>query len=420
VSVPDPVFLHPTDHVLEQRLQLADTLARITERINAGLALDEVLDLAYASLRSLIPYDRIGVALLSGGVVRTRWARAEVAEIHLDVGYSGRLAGSSLERIIETGQPRILGDLVAYLVTHPGSDSTRRMVAEGMRSSLTCPLMARGRPIGFLFFSSCRQGTYRDVHVETFQRIAGQLSLIIDKALAYEELVELDRARSRFLGAVAHDLRGPLTVVRGLVDLLARGSLDEASRRQVMERIRARCDDLVDQAESLLDVGSIEAGHLELDEVEVDLEAYLGERRMSDQLLASRKAIAVGYELPGDLPRVRLDPRRIDQVLDNLVGNAVKFSEPGASITVRASVDGQEVTLEVVDRGPGIPADELEGVFEPFARASTRPTGGERSTGLGLAIARRIVSAHGGRIGIHSQVGSGTTAWFTLPHRPGG
>ena len=161
-------------HTLASRLGLLTTLSRVTEKVNSGMTLDEVLGFVYDSFQPLIPYDRIGVALIDdGGMVRARWARSAASAIHLGPGYALPLDGSSLQRVISTGEPRILGDLEAYLADHPQSDSTRRIAREGMRSSLTAPLVARGRPIGFVFFSSLRPHAFSSEHTGLFREIAG-------------------------------------------------------------------------------------------------------------------------------------------------------------------------------------------------------------------------------------------------------
>jgi hypothetical protein len=141
---------------LDKQFREIRELVRIAEQVNAGLLLDDVLSHVYDSFRSVIPYDRIGCALLSDddSTLTARWARSEASELRIAGGYSAPMRGSSLQRIIETGQPRILNDLQVYLSDHPDSDSTRQIVAEGMRSSLTCPLIAAGKPVGFIFFSS--------------------------------------------------------------------------------------------------------------------------------------------------------------------------------------------------------------------------------------------------------------------------
>ena len=207
------------------RLSLMTTLSRVTEKVNSGMTLDEVLGFVDETLQPLIPHDRTGVALIDeGGMVRARWARSAASAIHLGPGYALPLDGSSLQRVISTGEPRILGDLEAYLADHPQSDSTRRIVREGMRSSLTAPLVARGRPIGFIFFSSLRPHAFGDPHTELFRQIAGQLSLIVEKSLLLEDLAAANRklleAQETLQHQAAHD---PLTTLwnrRGMVDVL--------------------------------------------------------------------------------------------------------------------------------------------------------------------------------------------------------
>jgi diguanylate cyclase (GGDEF)-like protein len=213
---------------LRRRLGVSDLLTRIGEEVNSGLVLDDVLDSVYDSFRSVIPYDRIGVALLEeqGTVVRARWARSEARELRIGRGYSASLEGSSLGRVISTGEARILGDLEAYLAEHPDSDSTRRVVEEGMRSSLTCPLVALGRRVGFLFFSSLRKHAYGEEHRALFHRIAVQLSVVIEKSRLYEDLLAANRRLETLAsGLEYHAAHDTLTTIwnRGaIMNLLGR------------------------------------------------------------------------------------------------------------------------------------------------------------------------------------------------------
>ncbi len=405
--------------MLEREFERMQLLARITAEVNAGLMLDDVLNHVYESFRPLIPYDRIGFSLLEEGgtLVRARWARSEAIEMRIVAGYSAPLHGSSLQRIIETGQPRILNDLVAYLREHPHSDSTRLIVEEGMRSSLTCPLIAMGKPIGFMFFSSMTPGVYRDAHVELYLQIAGQLAMIVEKSRLYQQLVELNQLKNRFLGMAAHDLRNPIGVVKSHIGLFLQGYLGaiDASQRQVLERMNRACENMLNLINDLLDVSAIEAGHLELDLREVDLAAFLREAQAANAMLAKSKVIELVLDLAPDLPPVVMDPDRISQVINNLITNAIKYSFPQTTITLRARAMGQEVQIAVQDQGQGIPPAEIGKLFTEFGRTSVKPTGGEKSTGLGLAIVKRMVEAHGGRIGVESQVGVGSTFAFTLP-----
>jgi class 3 adenylate cyclase len=188
-------------HLLEERFDQLHRLMQLTEKINAGLVIDEVLEQLFVSFRDAIPYDRIGVALIDndGVRVRARWARSLATLVKLPVGYSAPLAGSSLHDIFVTGRPRILNDLQTYLDEHPDSHATRLIVTEGVRSSLTCPLTAMGKRIGFIFFSSFQKDTYRDAHSDLFLAIAGQLSTIIEKGRIYEMVLQSKKESERLL-----------------------------------------------------------------------------------------------------------------------------------------------------------------------------------------------------------------------------
>jgi hypothetical protein len=403
----------------QQRYEQLQRLVEVTERINAGKVLDEVLNHVYDAFHTLVPYDRIGLSLLDpdGQTLRAIWARSAAAEVQLSTGYSAGLAGSSLLQIIETGRPRILNDLAAYLREHPESQSTRLIVAEGIRSSLTCPLVAMGRPLGFMFFSSTRPGAYTGEHVSLIQEIAGQLALTIEKSRLYERMVELNAQKNTLLGIAAHDLRGPIAVIQGFVELVQEGIAGPVTPKQqeVMSLIRRACNTMLGLIDNFLDLSAIEAGQLRIELREVELRPFLEETAAMNALLADAKSIRIELDLPADLPRARFDPDRLSQVLNNLIGNAIKFSHPGTVITLGGRhVDG-ELELFVRDQGQGIPSEELPELFRSFRRGSVRPTGGEKTNGLGLAIVKRMVEAHGGRVSVESQVGHGSRFAVRLP-----
>ena len=168
---------------LEKRHSEAELLLRATRSVNAGATMPEMLDSVYEAFRQVIPYDRIGFALLEeeNSLVRLIWVRSETRVERLKPGHAARLEDSSLDEILGTGRPRVLNDLKEYLLAHPGSDSTRRIVEDGMRSNLTCPLLAGGKPLGFLFFSSRKPDTYRDAHVNVYLQVAGLLGVVVEK-----------------------------------------------------------------------------------------------------------------------------------------------------------------------------------------------------------------------------------------------
>ncbi len=178
---------------LDHKFAEIRALNEITEYVNSGMFFDEVLDHVFETFEQLIPYDRIGVALIEKSksgrtLARSQWNRANYERIYLGSGYATVLRSSSLKKIADSRTPRILNNLEDYLSDHPDSSSTKLILREGIHSSLTCPLVARDKVIGFIFFSSLQKNTYENQHVEMFSQIAGELALTLEKTRAYEEL----------------------------------------------------------------------------------------------------------------------------------------------------------------------------------------------------------------------------------------
>jgi len=398
------------------RLEEFERLSEVTEKINRGVLLDEVLDYAYAAFRPFIPYHRIGFALLEDSLVIARWAKSD-GPMELGPGFSAPLAGSSLAEIIRTGQPRILNDLELYLKKHPVSASTELVVREGMRSSLTCPLLALGKPIGFMFFSSREKETYKNVHIDMFQRIAGQMALAAEKSRLYEHQIHLNELKNKFIGMAAHDLRNPLFVIRGYLDLFLQGTMGPVSEKQkdLLERMLKNAKMMLSLVNDFLDVSVIESGQLKLEKRAVDVGEYLKEIYAYGELIAKPQSITLRFDLEPDLGKIFFDPDRMSQVLQNLISNAIKYSKSGSVVTLTARRQKGRFKLAVSDQGEGIPPQELENLFKHYGRTSVRPKHGEKSTGLGLAISKRIVEAHQGQIRVESRPGKGTTFEFEIP-----
>jgi signal transduction histidine kinase len=234
------------------------------------------------------------------------------------------------------------------------------------------------------------------------------------------ELARLNELKSQFLGMAAHDLRNPLTVIMAYSEFLlqdaAQLSKDQHDFLTTINRLSQFMTHLVND---LLDVAAIESGRLELDLAPVDLATWVSENVARNRLLAARKQIDLQLTVAAT-PRLLVDASKIEQVLDNLISNAIKFSPPGSQVQVILDQTDDGVRIAVRDQGPGISPEDQERLFKPFQRARTEATGGEKSTGLGLVIVKRIVEAHGGRIWLESQVGEGSTFYVVLPQDPGG
>lgn len=221
------------------------------------------------------------------------------------------------------------------------------------------------------------------------------------------------RMRDEVLAVVSHDLRNPLSVIdmcsTSLADALPS---DDVRAHELLATITSSTAWMHRLIEDLLDVARLEGGRLELERQSHDLVRVISEATLLVEPLFGDKSIALREELPEFLPRVHVDARRIIQVLENLISNAVKHTASGGSIRVSARVDEREVCVEVADTGSGIAADDLPRLFDRYWQARDANRGG---AGLGLAIAKGIVEAHGGRIRVQSRVGEGSTFSFSLP-----
>lgn len=245
--------------------------------------------------------------------------------------------------------------------------------------------------------------------------LANQQRELAKKNMQLQNLVQ---QRDELLGMAAHDLRNPLGAVLNfsqfLIDELGTSISEE--HREFLATIQTQTQFMLDMVNELLDISKIEAGKLELHPLRLDPAAFVEHNLAMNRPLARKKHIELEFERDGDPPEIDLDPGRMDQVLNNLLTNAVKYSHTGSTVVVRVA-PGEDlgVLVSVRDRGVGIPEDKLDRLFRPFGRVAAEGTAGELSTGLGLAIARKIVEAHGGRIRVESEVGVGSTFSVWLP-----
>jgi len=229
------------------------------------------------------------------------------------------------------------------------------------------------------------------------------------------QLYRLNEQKDRLMGTVAHDLRGPIGNIQLCTELLSSGTLDQAEQAEFIQLIEETSTNALYLINDLLDITAIESGKLVIEPQLVEIAQLLTRISHLNQLIGERKGIQLVVKVDPHLAKLRLDPRRIQQVLDNLLSNAFKYSHPGTTVTLCIEGDGQDLLITVTDQGQGIPSAELDFLFKPFQRTSTRPTGAEISTGLGLSICKRIVELHHGTIRVESVVGRGTTFTIRLP-----
>ncbi|HEY6562489.1 MAG TPA: PAS domain S-box protein [Polyangiaceae bacterium] len=316
---------------------------------------------------------------------------------------------------LETKQPILIEKVTPEIVASwaQSDEHLRALQAMKPRSIIVVPLLARGKVLGVLKVVSTGLQAYGQEDLRLVEEVAHRAALAMDNARLYRVAERAIQAREEVLGVVAHDLRNPLGNIVLQVALLRRprGEPERRSRKPVdaIERAAKRINRLI---QDLLDITRMEAGGVPIERTHVEAGKTLCEFVEAQKPLASSSSLELRLDVPQDLGEVFADLDRLLQVLENLVGNAVKFTSSGGCVTVGAARRNGELLFWVGDTGVGIPSDDLPHLFDRFwqARKASR-----LGIGLGLPIVKGIVEAHGGRIWVESHAGEGSTFFFTLP-----
>ena len=366
-------------------------------------------------LTETLPRDVSGLEDLSNAV---RALTASLESHSLDVDAERARLSAVLERMTD-------GVLIANpegYVTYLNPAAEQLFNAPGMLGK-TVTEIVRHHQLVEAWHLSLKTGQQQEESVEVpGSRQFLQLVILPDKETSGSLLLvqnltrvrRLEKVRRDFISNVSHELRTPLASLKALTETLRDGALnDPVAAPRFLERIEIEVDALTQMAQELLDLARIESGQIPMEFNKVNPARLLASvaDRMSAQI--ERAGLTLTMENPADLPDLRANAPRLEQVLVNLVHNAIKFTAPGGGVFLSSFVETGFVRFAVRDNGVGIPEDELERVFERFYKADRARSGG--GTGLGLSIARHIVEAHGGRIWVESIEGRGSTFNFTIP-----
>ena len=406
---------------LDEQVLLARVGEVLAESLEAQQTIDRVCELVAASpIGEMCVLDTIAP---DGGITRRRGTHADPVKAETLRTYGStppdRSRPHPIWQVVETGKPVLIPETAPDFAEALGATPERRAMLEALavRTLLAVPLSARGRLLGVLTVASSRPGRrYDDADLRLAEELARRIALALDNASLYEIAQTALAARERVLGLVAHDLRNPLNSILLVAQLFKRRGGEPERRSQAhVEAIRASALRMNRLIEDLLDVRRLEAGHLSIDPKVLETRELIADVLATERRIAAQAEVELQVELAGALPSVCADRDRLWQVLENIIGNAIKFSPPRSHVTVSAAARGDEVVVRVADHGPGIAADDLPHLFESFWQAKKSD---RRGAGLGLSIAKGIVEAHGGRLWVDSTVGEGTTFSFTLPVAP--
>jgi PAS domain S-box-containing protein len=283
------------------------------------------------------------------------------------------------------------------------------------KSTMTVPMIVAGKTVGALSFLTSREDQQNTLdELKLAEELGRRAALAVENARLYDEAQQATRARDDMLAIVAHDLRNPLNTIFMSAQFLSEVVPDserptEAKQIGIVRRAAERMNRLI---QDLLEVKRIESGRLTIEKRDTDATSVINEALEILRPIAAASSLTIETEVAPGTPRVCVDPPRIQQVLSNLVGNAIKFTPAGGQITLRATPGENEAHFIVADTGPGIAADQLPHIFGRFYQGKRTD---RRGIGLGLTIAKGIVEAHGGRIWVESQLGQGSSFYFTVP-----
>lgn len=399
-------------------------LERVNRKVAGEESVEALIDFVFEATRELYPCDRIGLAFLEEGGARVvaHYAKTLYEPVVLKKGYAEDMRGSSLEGLMEGDRMRLIHDLKAYLEQRASSVSSKLLVREGVRSSLTCPIRVEGRRIGFLFRSSRKPSAYSERQARLHGAIAERLSQAVEKAYRIEQLTEANRAYSEMLGFVSHELKSPVASIVTDAQLIVQGFLGPVEEKQKakIERMIVKANYLLNLVREYLDLARIEQGNLALkanpktDFVEQVIDPVLD--ILQSQMEARR--VRLEKDLPEGPLEVECDPDLMKIVMVNLVGNAIKYGNEEGAIRLGAKKEKDELRVSVWNEGPGFPPSQRSRLFRKFSRIQTDALMQRKGTGVGLYSTWRIVQLHGGRIHAKSEEGQWAEFSFEIPQPP--
>jgi PAS domain S-box-containing protein len=404
-------FLSEASEVLASSLDFEQTLSNIAE----------------LTVRSLADFCAVDLLEESGEIRRLevayRTPRLEAAARLLERMKLDRRQRHLTSRVLQTGQSYLRSEVSDEHLLEVAQSTEHVEVLRGLeaKSYMVVPLRARGQLLGVLLMIASQESrAFTSEDVEIAEELGLRAGLAVDNARHYRQATRAVRARDETLGVVSHDLGNPLQAISIALEAIERrgGERPSSSMDRYILAIRQSADLMRRLIRDLLEVRRMEEGHLVLSRRPERFEGIIADSAAAIAPLALAKDVKIATHLPeGELPPVPMDADRILQVLSNLLGNAVKHSPSGSAVRIGVAVAAGELKVSVEDEGPGIPEAERPRIFDRFWRSETAPA---RGIGLGLAIAKGFVEGHGGRIWLESEVGSGSTFFFSLPLSPQG
>ena len=431
VAMENARLLEQTDQALQQRVNELFLLQQLDRDLNTTLDLNKVLNITLDWALRICGGSAGSIVLVDENQQpHLRIARNYDDDFEADVVLAHTFKPGLVGQVLRSGKPHVTGNVHEEPSYMAANFSTH--------SQMTLPFIHKEQLIGVIAIESNKLHAFDPYAVETAVRVTDHASVAIANALLYGQVNQANRAKSEFVSLVSHELKTPMTSMRGYTDLLLSGMTGELNSKQrgFLETIAANIKRMNQQIQDLTDISRLETGQLHVEFAPAAFANVVNETLQTVQGLCDEKGIRVHLDLPADLPLVEADTSRLVQVLTNLLSNACKYSPPNTSVYVTfkalalspaiASLPGtpplneakpsQPVVLCTVrDNGYGISEEDRKRLFTKFFRSENPNIRQEKGTGLGLSITKGIIELHGGQIWVESELGKGTTFYFTIP-----
>jgi signal transduction histidine kinase len=420
IAIENARLLNELRQSLQQQTATADVLKVISR---STFDLQTVLQTLVESAARLCEADKATITRQKGEV----FYRAESYGFSSDFMEYVRSVPVEPERGSVTGRALLEGRVIhiSDVQADPEYTFVEAQKLGDFRTILGVPMLREGTPLGVLALTRSEVRPFTDKQIELVSTFADQAAIAIENVRLFDEIQDKSRQlevasqhKSQFLANMSHELRTPLNAILGYTELMADGIYGELPEKTmgVLKRLESNGRHLLGLINDVLDLSKIEAGQLVLDLSDYSFEDIAQTVRSTLEPLAADKKLAFKVEVAPKMPAGHGDGRRLTQVVINLVGNAIKFTDTGEVVIKATATDGS-FHLSVRDTGPGISAADQAKLFQEFQQADNAITRKKGGTGLGLAISKRIIEMHGGKIWVESLVGQGSTFSFTVPVR---